>query len=144
MNWIDWGYLGLFVASFLAATVIPLSSEALFIIMIFRFDPWICLLAATLGNSFGGFLNYGIGYLGDPRWLARFRVKEEKILKWKDQVQKYGVWMALLSWLPFIGDVLGMALGFFRADWKGSFLFIFLGKFFRYFIILLFYLYAKQ
>lgn len=143
MQWIDWGYFGLFVASFLAATVIPLSSEALFVLMLFHFDPWICLIVATAGNSLGGWLNYGLGYLGNPEWLARIRVKPAQIHRWKDKVNSYGVWLALFSWLPFVGDIMAVALGFFRADWKGSFLFIFVGKFLRYLVILVFYLYVR-
>lgn len=143
MQWIDWGYFGLFVASFLAATVIPLSSEALFVVMLFHFDPWICLIVATAGNSLGGWLNYGLGYLGNPEWLARIRVKPAQIHRWKDRVNFYGVWLALFSWLPFVGDIMAVALGFFRADWKGSFLFIFVGKFLRYLVILVFYLYVQ-
>ena len=143
MEWIDWGYFGLFVASFLAATVIPLSSEALFVLMLFHFDPWICLVVATAGNSLGGWLNYGLGYLGNPEWLARIRVKPAQIHRWNDKVNSYGVWLALFSWLPFVGDIMAVALGFFRADWKGSFLFIFVGKFLRYLVILVFYLYVR-
>ena len=143
MQWIDWGYFGLFVASFLAATVIPLSSEALFGVMLFHFDPWICLVVATAGNSLGGWLNYGLGYLGNPEWLARIRVKPAQIHRWKDRVNSYGVWLALFSWLPFVGDIMAVALGFFRVDWKGSFLFIFAGKFLRYLVILVFYLYVR-
>ena len=143
MQWIDWGYFGLFVASFLAATVIPLSSEALFVLMLFHFDPLICLIVATAGNSLGGWLNYGLGYLGNPEWLARIRVKPSQIHRWKDRVNSYGVWLALFSWLPFVGDLMAVALGFFRADWKGSFFFIFAGKFLRYLVILVFYLYVQ-
>lgn len=143
MQWIDWGYLGLFVASFLAATVVPLASEALFVVMLFHFDPWICLTVATLGNSLGGCLNYGLGYLGKPEWLSRIRVKPAQIVRWKERVNTYGVWLALFSWLPFVGDIMAVALGFFRVDWKGSFMFIFLGKFVRYLAILVFYLYVQ-
>lgn len=143
MQWIDWGYLGLFVASFLAATVVPLASEALFVVMLFHFDPWICLTVATLGNSLGGCLNYGLGCLGNPEWLSRIRVKPAQIVRWKERVNTYGVWLALFSWLPFVGDIMAVALGFFRVDWKGSFLFIFLGKFVRYLAILVFYLYVQ-
>lgn len=143
MHWIDWGYIGLFVASFIAATVIPLSSEALFLAMLANFNPWMCLCSATLGNTLGGWFNYGIGYMGNPDWLKRIRVKPEQILRWKSRVQRYVVWLALFSWLPFVGDVMAVSLGFFRADWKGSFFFILLGKFLRYLVLLCFYQYVQ-
>ena len=45
------GYLGLFLASFLAATVVPFSSEVIFSAMVFSgLDPWTCVWVATLGN----------------------------------------------------------------------------------------------
>ena len=55
MDWIEWGYIGLFVASFLAATILPIASEAVFIAMLFSFNPWVCLFFATTGNTLGGY-----------------------------------------------------------------------------------------
>ena len=143
MEWIEWGYIGLFVASFLAATILPIASEALFIGMLFHFNPWVCLIVASVGNTLGGYLNFWIGSLGDPKWLQKLKVSKEQIASWETRVQRYGVWLALFSWLPFVGDVMAIALGFFRAGWKWSFLFIFIGKFLRYLAILVLYLYVK-
>lgn len=143
MDWIEWGYIGLFVASFLAATILPIASEAVFIAMLFSFNPWVCLFVATTGNTLGGYLNYGIGYLGKPEWLAKIRVTEDQISHWEHKVKRYGVWLALGTWLPFVGDVIAVALGFFKTAWKPTFLFIFIGKFARYLLILLFYLYVQ-
>ena len=134
------GYWGLFFSSFLAATIIPIASEALFILMLsMGYDPIISLTSATIGNTFGGWLNYAIGRMGNPYWLKVFGATLEKINKWKNKVNKYGSWMALFSWLPFVGDLLGIALGFFRARILPTFLFIFLGKFLRYLIVILLY-----
>lgn len=136
------GFWGLFVTSFLAATIIPITSEALLIAMLsMKYDPFISLACATTGNTFGGWLNYIIGRIGNPYWLKVFGATLEKIEKWKKQVNRFGSWMALLSWLPFIGDLLGIALGFFRARILPTFLFIFIGKFLRYLIIVLLYEY---
>jgi membrane protein YqaA with SNARE-associated domain len=144
MDWIHWGYFGLFVASFLAATVLPITSEALLLSMVaYHYDPYYCLLIATIGNSAGSYLNYFIGMAGKPEWLSKIRVKPHQILKWEDRVKKHGVYLAFFAWLPFIGDVLSVALGFFRVNWKASFLYIFIGKFVRYLVILAFYYYVK-
>lgn len=143
MDWIEWGYIGLFIASLLAATILPVASEAIFITMLFSFNPWICLLVASAGNTLGGYLNYGIGFLGKPEWLAKIRVTHHQISRWKESVSRYGTWLALISWLPLVGDVIAVALGFFKASWKSTFLFIFIGKFTRYLLILLFYLYVQ-
>ena len=59
------GYWGLFLSSFLSSTVIPLSSEvALVALLAMGLDPVLCVLTATLGNSLGGMTSYGLGYLG--------------------------------------------------------------------------------
>ena len=134
------GYWGLFISSFLAATIIPVTSEALLILMLsMGYDPLISLTSSTIGNTLGGWLNYIIGRMGNPYWLKVFGATLERINKWKNKVNKYGSWMALFSWLPFIGDVLGIALGFFRARILPTFLFIFIGKFLRYLFLILFY-----
>ena len=130
------GYLGLLLTSFLAATFLPITSEVFLISMlVLGYDPWITLLYATIGNAVGGWFNFIIGRLGNPKWLKRLKVPENKIFRWKDKVQRYGHWLGLLSWLPFIGDVMAVALGFFRAPWRASFSFILIGKFLRYLVI---------
>lgn len=134
------GYWGLFISSFLAATIIPIASEALLLLMLsMGYDPIISLTSATLGNTLGGWLNYVIGRMGNPYWLKFFGATLERINKWKNKVNKYGSWMALFSWLPFIGDLMGIALGFFRVRIVPTFLFIFIGKFLRYLFLILFY-----
>ena len=43
----EWGYFGLFLASFIAATVLPLSSEIVFSVLIVNnYDLAICLVVA--------------------------------------------------------------------------------------------------
>ncbi len=130
------GYFGLLLTSFLAATFLPITSEVFLISMlVLGYDPWITLLFATIGNAAGGWFNFIIGRLGNPKWLKRLKVSENKIFRWKYKVQRYGHWLGLLSWLPFIGDVMAVALGFFRAPWRSSFSFILIGKFLRYLVI---------
>jgi len=61
----EYGYLGLFLASFLAATVLPFSSEVVFAALISAgMDVWGCILTASLGNALGGATCYGVGRIG--------------------------------------------------------------------------------
>ncbi|MDB4340494.1 hypothetical protein OAA13_02450, partial [Crocinitomicaceae bacterium] len=84
------GFWGLFVTSFLAATIIPITSEALLIAMLYMgYDPFISLACATTGNTFGGWLNYIIGRIGNPYWLKVFGATLEKIEKWKTRVNRF-------------------------------------------------------
>jgi membrane protein YqaA with SNARE-associated domain len=136
----EYGYLGLFLASFLAATILPVASEIFLTAMFhYGYEPLACLAVATAGNSMGAWLNYGIGYLGNPNWLRKLGAKPEKIEQWKVKIQRYGSWMALLCWLPFVGDIIGIGLGFFRVPWLPTFLLITVGKFVRYAIVTLFF-----
>ena len=136
------GYLGLFLSCFLAATILPIASEVFLITMLAaKYDPLSSLLIASSGNTLGSYLNFGIGYIGNPEWLKKLRVKQKTIESWKASIQKYGVWLALLSWLPIVGDIIGIALGFFRANIFWSFLFMAIGKFIRYLVVVLVYLY---
>lgn len=137
MNWLEWGYWGLFLASFLSATVIPFSSEAVLAGMLYGGgDPIISISVATFGNWLGGMSTYWIGHLGKWEWIEKyFKVKEEKVYDWKPWIDKYGSFFAILSFLPIIGDVLAIGLGFFRANiWLTAF-WMFFGKLLRYLLI---------
>lgn len=130
----EWGYLGLFVGTFLAATVIPFSSDFLIVgILVAGGNPWISCLIATAGNWLGGLTSYGLGWLGKWTWIERIlRVSEEQLLRQKHRIDRYGPWIALGSWLPFVGDLFAIGLGFYRVSfWKSS-LFMLLGKGLRF------------
>ncbi len=133
-------YFLLFLQSFLAATIIPFSSEAVLTGMILNdYDATYCLIAASLGNWLGGMSSYGLGYLGKIEWIEKyFRVKHSTILKWEDKVNRFGSYFALLCWLPLIGDVIAIALGLFKTKVMSTSIYMFIGKFLRYVIIIYF------
>ena len=137
--WIDLGYLGLFLASFLAATVVPFSSEALVAAMLAGpFSKAGILIAATAGNFLGGMSGYGLGYLAKWEWIEKYlRIKRDKVYRWQSRVERYGSLLAFLCWLPGIGDFLAVALGVFRVSWKKVVFWMLVGKFLRYWLIVL-------
>ena len=130
------GYLGLFIASFLAATVVPFSSEVVFSAMVFGgLDAWKCVFVATLGNWLGGMTCYYIGRLGKIEWIEKYlRIKKEKMEKFMGKLHRYGDWFAFFSFLPGIGDVIAVASGYFRCRWWVVALSMLLGKFARYIV----------
>jgi membrane protein YqaA with SNARE-associated domain len=131
---LDWGYLGLFIGSFLASTVIPFSSEFLFIGMLLAGgDPWLCFVVATTGNGLGSLTCYGLGYLGKWEWIEKWlRVKREKLEKQQEAIRKWSSMVALFCWLPVVGDVFAVGLGFYRIPfWKTAVL-MFVGKALRF------------
>ncbi|MCD7900511.1 MAG: DedA family protein [Bacteroides sp.] len=142
----DWGYFGLFIGCFLAATIFPFSSDALYIASLgFGGSVVLTLFWATLGNWLGGLTSYWVGYAGKWEWIEKwFRVKKETLEKQKAKVDKYGSWLALLTWLPFIGDVFAIALGFYRTKFWSTALFMLLGKFLRFAALAIIFIYFKD
>lgn len=128
------GLLGLFIGTFLAATILPFSSDALYIaVLAATKDPIGCLAVGTVGNWLGSVVTYWIGWIGRWEWIEKwFKVKRETLEKQKIKIDKYGVWLALLAWIPIIGDVIAIALGFYRTrPWATMFLLL-VGKFARF------------
>ena len=132
------GFIGLFSASFLSATILPMSSEGILLLMLSQqYDPVSCLIVATIGNSIGGLTNYGLGMFGNALWFKRFGIKEEKLITFQKRIQKRGYLLAFFSWVPFIGDPMTVALGFFKVPFIPVLFFIVLGKFLRYLVFVL-------
>lgn len=128
------GYWGLFVASFLSATIVPFSSEAVLLGMIVAgFDPVLTTIIATLGNWLGSMFTFWLGYVGNieriEKWL---RISKEKTDKYKAVTKKYGAWFGLLVWVPIIGDVLAVCMGLVRTPVVMSMILILIGKAVRY------------
>lgn len=110
-------YLGLFLAAFLAATILPTQSEALLISLIFsqNYTTYLLVLVATIGNSLGSVLNWWLGrYLEHWRTQSWFPVKASRLQTAQTFYQKYGWWSVLFSWLPIIGDPLTIVAGLMR------------------------------
>lgn len=125
-----WGLWGLFVGTFLAATVVPFSSDALYLaVLIATKNPVGCFVLGTLGNWLGGITTYWIGRIGRWSWLEKwFKVKHETLERQKKYVDKYGIWLALLSWVPFVGDIVVIALGFYKSRPLWTILLLLVGK----------------
>jgi len=69
----SWGYWGMFIASVIAGSVFPFSSEAvLTALQLAGLDPVRLFIAATVGNVAGSMFNYGIGSLGKMEWIERY------------------------------------------------------------------------
>ena len=135
-GFVEWGYLGLFIASFLGATIIPFSSEVVFSLLIINgYDIKVSLLVATIGNWLGGLSSYFLGRLGKWETLEKyFKLKKEKIYKFKTKIDKWGSLLAFFCWLPIIGDPIAVSLGFFRTNYILVAIWMFIGKIQRYLI----------
>ena len=126
----EYGLLGLFVGSFLAATVVPFSADVLLVgMLVADVNSAVALLVvATLGNWIGGITSYGIGRAGKWEWIERLHVSRESLEKQKTRIERFGAPIALLTWVPFIGDVFAVALGFYRVKFLPAIFWMLVGK----------------
>ena len=119
--------VSLFAATFIAATLIPLSSEAaLFAVLKLHGNLlWPALIVATLGNTLGGMSSYLIGrFIGSKKPLTQLEC-----------VRRYGAPVMMLAWLPIVGDALCVAAGWLKLNWLSVLLFQGAGRFLRYWLV---------
>ncbi len=135
---IDWGYAGMFVSAFLSGSFLPFASEAILAAYVYMgLSPMLLVLLATVGNALGGATCYGIGMLGKMKWIEKLLgIKQEKMDKVSSYIQKYGAWMAFLSFVPGIGDVILVVLGLMRANIWIVMLSMTIGKLLRYLLLI--------
>ena len=133
----EYGYWGLLLASFLAATILPFSSEVVFAALIATgMDIWSCILYATIGNALGGATCYYVGRLGKTEWLENwFRINPKKIDKLIRWLHGKGAVMGFFGFLPAVGDAILVALGYMRANVPLVMTAMTLGKLLRYVLI---------
>lgn len=128
-------FIGLFVASFGAATLLPLQSEAVLVGLLVsdRYWLWSLLAIATLGNVLGSLVNWwlgsGIERFRERRW---FPVSPRHLDTARQHYQRYGHWSLLLSWVPVIGDPLTLVAGVMREPLGRFLLIVTLAKGARY------------
>lgn len=130
----EWGYWGLFLGSLMAATIVPFSSDVLLLgVLGLGGDVVTTVIVASLGNWTGGMISYAMGWLGKWEWIEKYlKVKKSTLIKQKVKIDKYGSLLAFLSWLPVVGDVFAIGLGFYRLNPYKVAIFMLIGKSFRF------------
>lgn len=138
-------YLGLFLASFTSATLLPGGSEALFVYLLSeQLNPFVLLLIATLGNTLGSFVNYVLGKYATTFALSKGYMSEKHLQKASTLFEKYGAISLLFSWLPIIGDPLTFVAGIVRYPWWKFLIIVGLAKLARYSFVYLGFLAVTQ
>lgn len=131
-------YAGLFLAAFLAATVLPMQSEAALVALLLTdaYPAWLLVTVASIGNVLGATVNWGLG-----RWVERFNdrswfpVPPAALDRYRAWYQRYGKWSLLLSWAPVIGDPLTVIAGVLREPLPIFLLLVTLAKVGRYLVL---------
>ncbi len=117
----------LLAGSFVAATLVPVSSEVM-LFAVLKLHPdllWPAIGVATLGNTAGGMVTYAMG-----RWIPY-----RKAIRFEAQLKRHGAAALLLAWAPLIGDALCLAAGWLRLHWLSCLAFMALGKCARYVVV---------
>ena len=131
-------YLSLFVISFLAATILPFSSELTLagLIATSNYDNLLLLIAASFGNVLGSVVNWVLGCysrnLTRNKWFPFKETQIERSSKW---FRKFGKLLLLFAWVPIIGDPLTLVAGLFRVKFLEFLLLVTIAKVSRYFLI---------
>ena len=135
----QYGLWGLFVAGFLAGTVIPFNSESVLSVLILSgLDITQCFVVVTVANMLGGMTTFYLGYLGNMEWIEKYgKVKQEKMESILPRLNRYGPMMATLSFVPLLGNIIILGLGFFRISPVMTTIFMFVGKLARYLLVIL-------
>ena len=131
-------YLSLFVISFLAATILPFSSELTLagLMATSSYDNSLLLIVASFGNVLGSVVNWILGFysrnLAIKKWFPFKETQIERSSKW---FNKFGRWSLLFAWVPIIGDPLTLAAGLLRVKFIEFIILVTIGKVGRYFFI---------
>ena len=132
-------YFQLLIISFLAATILPLSSELILSTMLLTdsFDKYLLLVVASFGNILGSSVNWYLGkkilIFKDKKW---FPANERQIAKGEIYFKKYGIWSLLLAWVPIIGDPLTVVAGILRVKFFTFLILISISKISRYIFLI--------
>ena len=131
-------YLSLFGISFLAATILPFSSELTLagLISTSNYDNLLLLVFASFGNVLGSVFNWGLGFyarnLTIKKWFPFKETQIERSSKW---FSKFGKWSLLFAWLPIVGDPLTFVAGLLKVRFLDFIILVAIGKVSRYLII---------
>ena len=131
-------YLSLFAISFLAATILPFSSELTLagLIATAVYDNLLLLILASFGNVLGSVVNWALGSysrnLTTKKWFPFKETQIERSSKW---FRKFGKWSLLFAWVPVLGDPLTLVAGILRVKFIDFIILVAIGKVSRYLIV---------
>ncbi|MER9164086.1 MULTISPECIES: YqaA family protein [unclassified Mesorhizobium] len=128
-------YGALFVSAFLAATILPASSDVVLagLIVSGRGDPALLLAVATIGNTLGSVVNWILGRGVDSLRIRRwFPVTPDRYEQASRTFRRFGKWTLLFAWLPVVGDAFTIAAGAARVNLGVFVVLVTLGKAARY------------
>jgi|TARA_B110000261_G_scaffold66920_1_gene78463 membrane protein YqaA with SNARE-associated domain len=131
-------YLSLLFISFLAATILPFSSELVLasLLNVDKYNSFVLIATASLGNILGSVFNWLLGFYLfkyiNKKW---FPFKERQINNASKRFEKFGAWSLLFAWLPIIGDPLTFVAGILKVNLLLFLVLVAVGKISRYLFV---------
>jgi len=128
----------MFVVAFLAATVLPVGSEPVFVALVRMHPEQVAATigVATLGNTLGGMTSFALGRFVSgkvaPGMTQSTQSTQSRPARW---LRRWGAPALVLAWFPFGGDALCVLAGWMRLSWWQSMLWMALGKLARYWLL---------
>lgn len=130
----------LFFVAFGAASLLPVASEPVLagLLLAGHVEPWLLVAVASLGNTLGSLVNYGLGRMVERfrnrRWFPASEASLDRAGRW---YHRWGRWSLLLSWAPIIGDPLTLVAGILREPLPSFILLVAIAKTARYVVLAL-------
>lgn len=132
------GYIGLFLSALVAATILPMQSEAVLAGLLLGTEHSVTalLVVATVGNVLGSVINWILG-----RYLLRFKGRrwfpsnDQQLARAQSWYRRYGRWSLLGSWLPVVGDPLTVVAGVMCEPFVPFIVLVILAKGTRYLVL---------
>jgi len=131
-------YVSLVLISFLAATILPLSSELALASLLNanEHNSFALIITASLGNILGAIFNWLLGFYLfkyiNKKW---FPFKKNQINTASVRFRKFGVWSLLFAWVPIIGDPLTFVAGILKVNFLLFLFLVSVGKISRYLFV---------
>ena len=135
---IQYGYWGMAIASFLAGTFFPFSSETVMAALLLTtgMDPVMTVASGTIGNVAGSMVNYYVGSFASVQTISKwFKIYQKRLDTAQRYVRRHGSWMGFFSFIPILGTAISIALGILRANIWGTLISTFIGKCLRYVVV---------
>jgi membrane protein YqaA with SNARE-associated domain len=117
-GFLQYGYLGLFLITFLGGTIFPLGSPAaVAAAAMLKMPPTNVIIISAIGYTLGALVNYYLGYKFGSKYVEKKISKEvyEDVVEWWNE---YGILLVILfALLPILPlDLLALVCGVFRFN----------------------------
>lgn len=126
--------ISLALSAFTSATVLPGTSEAVFLALYLTGAAPVFLLfvVASVANVAGSCVNWLLGHFAARLRGSRWLPEGEMLARAERWFHRWGKWSLLLAWLPFVGDPLTVVAGLFRVPFATFLVLVAVAKTARY------------